>query len=107
LNFLANIPKIADNSEIIEVIQETNDFFIERIISSNHSSPEKGWYSQNHDEWVMLLQGSATIEFENSKQIDLTTFDTLHISAYTKHKVIYTSTQPYCIWLAIHSKHTI
>ncbi len=107
MNFLANIPKVADKTEIIEVVQETKDFVIERIISSNSSSPAKGWYNQDHDEWVMVLQGSAIIEFENLQQIDLSSYDSLYIPAFTKHKVVYTSSQPYCIWLAIHSKHSI
>ncbi len=38
---------------------------IERIVSEGHTSPESGWYEQKRHEWVIVLQGAATILFEN------------------------------------------
>lgn len=102
-NFFENIPQVNDGEEIIEVISESPELIIERIISNNCISPKTGWYEQNNDEWVMLIQGNAKILFED-KEIELYRGDNLYIPAKTKHKVSYTSSIPICIWLAIHTK---
>jgi len=102
-NFYENLPQINDGEEIIEVISESQELIIERIISNNSTSPKHGWYEQLNDEWVMLLQGNAKILFEE-KEVELFRGDSLYIPAKTKHKVTYTSSIPICIWLAIHTK---
>jgi len=102
-NFFLNFTEPKDGEEIFEVIHECDDFLIERIGSNNAKSPSEGWYEQGHNEWVMVLQGSAVIETPES-QHELHRGDTLFIRAHLKHKVIYTSSSPVCIWIAVHSK---
>ncbi len=74
---------------------------IERIISHGQISNE--WYDQQEDEWVVLLQGNATLIFEEEQQkISMEKGSYLFIPAHKKHKVTFTSKQPPCIWLAIY-----
>jgi cupin 2 domain-containing protein len=47
------------------------------------------------------LQGNARIEFLNSETISLKNGDYLFIPAHKKHRVMYTSAEPLCIWLAV------
>ncbi len=79
---------------------------IERIISTGQTTPEGHWYDQNRDEWVVLLQGYATIMYENGNTLSLSPGDHLLILAHQKHRVTHTSTHPPCIWLAVHGKLT-
>lgn len=75
---------------------------IERILSCGHTSPAQGWYDQVQDEWVALLQGEARLQFERSAEVKLAAGDWLLIRAHQRHRVSYTSTQPPCVWLAVH-----
>lgn len=102
-NFLRNLPKLLNGEEVFEVIAESESFIIERIVSNNAVSPSQGWYDQPHDEWVMVIQGSAMIHTEES-DIELHTGDTFFIPAHKKHRVDFTSTVPVCVWLAVHQK---
>lgn len=70
---------------------------IERIVSSN--KPDNIVYNQEHDEWVILLQGNAQLEL-NQELINLKLGDYIFIPKYTPHRVISTSHES--IWLAIH-----
>lgn len=102
-NFFENLPSVKNGEELIETISESSSIKVERIISNNSIAPKNGWFEQENEEWVMLIQGSAKIQFQE-KEIELFTGDTLFIPAKTKHKVTYTSSIPICIWLAIHTK---
>lgn len=88
-------------TEVFQIIAEGSSR-IERIVSQGQTTPENEWYDQESDEWVLLLQGVATIEFINNRLIDLTSGDYILIKAHEKHRVSYTSIEPVCIWLAIH-----
>ena len=89
----------SSNEEIYNELLSHKNFYIERIVSYGQTSED--WYNQDMDEWLVLLQGEATILYENRKSISLTNGDSLHIPAHEKHKVTYTSKKPPCIWLAI------
>ena len=75
---------------------------IERIISKGQVTPAGQWYDQDLDEWVVLLQGSAEIDFEAGHKIQLRAGDWLLIQAHQRHRVVFTSSEPPCIWLAVH-----
>jgi cupin 2 domain-containing protein len=93
----------ADGSELSELLLQHTNFRIERIISNGQTTPEGSWYDQSNDEWVILLQGEARLEFSASGIVNLSPGDYLWIPAHTLHKVIHTSLNPECIWLALHS----
>jgi len=92
--------------EIFEAIASSPDVLIERIISTGQVTPSGQWYDQDRDEWVILLQGEAEISYIDSSRTKLTSGDYLMIPAHQKHRVDYTSSEPPCIWLAIHGKLT-
>lgn len=75
---------------------------IEKILSSGHTTEEGKWYDQAEDEWVVLLSGIAILEFEDNSILEMKPGDYIFIPAYKKHRVTFTSKEPYCLWLAIH-----
>ena len=75
---------------------------IERIISTGQATPPDQWYDQEQDEWVILLQGQATVSYGDGRKVLLKAGDYLLIVAHEKHRVEQTSAAPPCIWLAIH-----
>ena len=40
---------------------------IQRIVSQGHASPPGFWYDQEQHEWVLLLEGSAAVEFDGER----------------------------------------
>ncbi|MFO8068322.1 MAG: cupin domain-containing protein [Bacteroidales bacterium] len=100
---ISNIPDISQD-EAFETILKGKDIKIERIISNGHTTEDNKWYDQKTDEWVLLLQGHAIIEFINNEKNELIPGDYIFIPAGKKHRVIYTSKNPHCLWLAIHVK---
>ena len=97
MNIFKNIPESLAG-ELAETAAQFGNVRIERIVSEGQTS---GWYDQDEDEWVCLLQGKAEITFENNKKNALKSGDTLFIPAHRKHMVSYTSKNPKCIWLCV------
>ena len=91
----------SNNEEIIEIVTQGKNIRIERIISTGQTTPDDFWYDQAENEFVMVLQGEATILFEDNKEQFLQTGDYINIPAHVKHRVTYTSSEPVCVWLAI------
>lgn len=76
---------------------------IERIVSTGQASPPGSWYDQDCDEWVVVLRGSARLEFENRKRlVKMTPGDWLSIAAHERHRVAWTSPEEPTVWLAVH-----
>lgn len=95
-----NIFKIEKNpevEEIVDILEENKNIRMERILSSGQVTD---WIIQDEKEFVILLQGRATIEFEN-EIVNLSKGDTLMIDKYKIHRVSYTSEDPICIWLCV------
>ena len=91
-------------AEVFEDILSSGNLRIERIISSGQATPEGEWYDQETDEWVLLLTGRAVLEFSDGTRLELTPGDYLFLPAHLRHRVSYTSSDPKCIWLAVHRK---
>ncbi|TAL69942.1 MAG: cupin domain-containing protein [Bacteroidetes bacterium] len=102
-NIFENILQYSDK-EIFENIILNGNLKIERIISYPNSTQDNIWYDQPQDEWVILLQGSATLELEDEKLLNLNPGDYLFLPSHTKHKVRETNKEEPTIWLAIHYK---
>ena len=90
------------NKELFESLVSADNILIERIISTGQTTPPGGWYDQDQDEWIILLQGFASLAYDDQTEINLTPGDYLLIPAHQKHRVVYTSSEPPCIWLAVH-----
>lgn len=100
-NLFESIPENPEQ-EIFECLVEKGPVKIERIVSRGHTSPDKGWYDQQKDEWVIVLKGAATLTFENSEEKNLKVGDYVNIPAHTKHKVSWTKPDEKTVWLAVH-----
>lgn len=89
--------------ELIETIFQTSGFRIERIVSNGQSSAEGFWYDQEENEWVIVIQGSAGLRFENQEElIILNSGDYLLIDSHLRHRVEWTDPDQETIWLAVH-----
>ncbi len=44
------------------------------------ASPAGFWYDQDEDEWVVVLRGTATLEFAGGEQVELKAGDYLTIA---------------------------
>lgn len=102
-NLLDNIPETIER-EITEVLTQSNSIRIEKIISQGQGSPINFWYDQSENEWVILLRGSAILEFENGEFIQLDEGDYINIPAHTKHRIEWTASYEQNIWLAVFYK---
>ena len=99
-NLFKNLPKDL-TEEFFEVILKKPGLKVERIISNGHISPKTGWYDQKQHEWVVVLQGSGTLSFEDGSTKTLNVGDYINIPAHQKHKVSHTSTKEKTVWLSI------
>ena len=70
---------------------------IVRIVSSD--TPPNTLYLQEEDEWVVVLEGKATLEIEGKEKV-LQRGDMLFIPAQTPHRVL--NTKRGTLWLAVH-----
>ena len=99
---LLTLPDPLPSAEQFEDLIPDCGVKIERIISTGQVTPPGQWYVQERDEWVVLIQGNAIIEYENGEPIELAPGDHVLLPAHKKHRVTYTSRDPPCIWLAVH-----
>ena len=74
-------------------------FRLEHIASNRAASPPGFWYDQDAAEWVALVRGRATLEFDDGR-LELVSGDSLLIPAHVKHRVATTSAD--AVWLALH-----
>ena len=89
--------------ELFQTLVQNSHVKIERILSKGQASPPDFWYDQQQDEWVILLQGRARLQFAKDRTIiTLTAGDYLFIPAHEKHRVDWTDPAMISIWLAIH-----
>ena len=89
-------------AETFRTLLESPHVKLEHIISHGQASPPDFWYDQDEDEWVLLLRGSATLEFADGSMVELTTGDHLTIPKRVRHRVARTTED--AIWLALFLK---
>ncbi|MHC1724607.1 MAG: cupin domain-containing protein [Syntrophobacteraceae bacterium] len=100
-NIHSGIPEMLPE-ELFEVIGGSERVRIERIVSQGHASPEGFWYDQGESEWVMVLQGSACLRFEEKERlVVLGPGDWVDIPAHVRHKVEWTDSNQKTVWLAV------
>ena len=98
-NLFANLPADVAGESFVTLF-ENSTAKITRIVSHSHSSAAGFWYDQADDEWVMVLRGSATVEFAGGETVELNPGDYLIIPRHSKHRIARTSEET--IWLAVH-----
>ena len=88
---------IPQNGETFISLLEHKNIKINRIVSSENIEPKE--YIQEEDEWLVLLEGEATVLLNNEEKI-LTKGDTLFIAANVPHTVLETTAGT--VWLTVH-----
>jgi cupin 2 domain-containing protein len=101
-NLLANLPS-ALSGEVFETITDCDALCIERIVSHGQSTPQGEWYEQERDEWVLVVTGSAELQFDDGqKTYRLDAGDYTLIPAGCRHRVCWTDPAQKTVWLAVH-----
>ena len=101
---LFDLPNPLPESEVFTDLIPDRGVKIERIVSRGQNSPEGQWYDQDRDEWVVLIQGEAVLEYETGEKLRLDAGDHVLIPAHCRHRVDFTSRTPPCIWVAVFGK---
>jgi cupin 2 domain-containing protein len=97
-NLFANLPDLSRSEQSLSLF-ENPSVKIERIVSESYSSPAGFWYDQDEDEWVMVVRGEATLEFEGGELVRMKEGDYVTIPRHVRHRV--QQTDPKTIWLAV------
>lgn len=100
-NVYERIPAVLPE-ELSECLAAASGTRILRIVSWGHATPPGAWYDQADTEWVLLLQGHATLRFESEGTRTMRAGDYLLIPAGCRHRVEWTSTDPPAVWVAVH-----
>ena len=85
------------SGEDLSTLLSHKNIKINRIVSSDDVEPVE--YIQEEDEWLILLEGQATLLIDNNEKV-LTKGDTLFIPAKVPHKVL--ETKDGTVWLTVH-----
>ena len=95
-NFFADLnpPK---SGERFDILLQHRNLVIERIVSAGEVQSSE--YIQTQDEWVVLLQGEASLDVAG-KTRHLAAGDYLFLPAGTPHRIL--STAAGTLWLAVH-----
>ena len=101
---LFDLPNPLPESEVFTDLIPDRGVKIERIVSRGQTSPEGQWYDQDRDEWVVLIQGEAVLEYQGGEKLKLGAGDHVLIPAHCRHRVDFTSRTPPCIWVAVFGK---
>ena len=88
---------IPNSGEDFNTLFKSKNIKVVRIVSSENIEPQE--YIQEEDEYVILLEGSATLEID-SKIKELARGDALLIPSKTPHRVLQTSRG--ALWLAVY-----
>jgi cupin 2 domain-containing protein len=101
-NLLAGIDPSAPD-EVFQDLLTLPGVRIERIVSAGQASPPGFWYDQGWAEWVLVVSGSAAVQFEDEAQArSLAPGDYLYIAPNRRHRVVWTDTGQPTVWLAVH-----
>lgn len=98
-NIFSNISEVGDEEQF-SLLGKSPNCRIERIVSAGYSSPKEFWYDQENDEFIILIQGEATLEFEDG-MVDMKAGDYLIIPKGRRHRIEKSSFEPACIWLCV------
>jgi len=89
--------EIPTEGESFTALFESDRLTVSRIVSSDRLEPKH--YCQEADEWVLLLEGEATLRIDTELKT-LTKGESLYIPAHTPHEVV--SARKGTLWLALY-----
>ncbi len=88
---------IPESGETFTPLLAHKNIKINRIVSSDHL--EETEYLQEEDEWLVVLEGEATLLLDQAEHT-LRQGDTLFIPSNTPHRVL--KTKNGTLWLTVH-----
>jgi cupin 2 domain-containing protein len=91
----SDAPAVGERSE---ELARLGGVVVEQILSGALAAPVD--YDQDHDEWVLLLSGGATLEV-GDETLDLVGGDWVLLAAHVRHRLV--QTVPGTSWLAVHA----
>jgi cupin 2 domain-containing protein len=86
-----------ESGEHVDHLLELRGVVVEQIVSGTLEGPVD--YRQEHDEWVVLLAGHATLVVDG-QNVELNAGEWLFLPALVEHTLV--ATAPGSSWLAIH-----
>ena len=86
--------------ELVQTLIRAADVRIERIISHGHASPADFWYDQPQHEWVIVLKGTARLQFEDGT-VEMKPGDFINFPAHKRHRVDWTTPDEPTVWLGV------
>lgn len=98
-NIFDEIPVDKSEEKFFEIFKDEK-IKIEKIVSNGQKSPQDFWYEQEKNEFVLVMEGFAIVEFEDF-EVELKKGDCLNIKAYQKHRVKFTTLDETTIWFAV------
>ena len=98
-NIFDEIPVDKSEEKFFEIFKDEK-IKIEKIVSKGQKSPQDFWYEQEKNEFVLVIEGFAIVEFEDF-EVELKKGDCLNIKAYQKHRVKFTSLDETTIWFTV------
>ena len=98
LTNIYELPPVPFLAELVTDLHRDAGIRIERIVSTGQTTD---WLNQNETEFVILIQGNATLEFDDGREVTMKPGDTILIKPHQRHRVTFTSTEPPCIWLCV------
>lgn len=100
-NLLTDLP-VSLHEELIQSLLQTAHIRIERIVSLRHSLPQDYWYDQDENEWMLLIDGSARVRFEDHDEtLEMKPGSFVNIPAHRRHRIEWTDSGQPTIWLAV------
>ena len=116
-----DLKDLSVNEEIIKILFKNENVKIEKIISTGQTTD---WQESNKNEFVILIQGNAEIEYyrtrscedknfnaneniikniknTNDMKLQLGRGDVILIKKGERHRISYTSKNPCCVWICI------
>ena len=116
-----DLKDLSERKEVVKILSENENVKIEKIISTGQVTD---WQESDKNEFVILIQGNAEIEYYRNKSCENKNFnaneniiknikntndmklqlgkgDTVLIKKGERHRVSYTNKNPCCIWICI------
>lgn len=105
------MPETGNLFDALETARESESFTdiltrpgirIERIVSHGQATPPDEPMVQAHDEWVILLSGTAGLRLQGEDERTLKPGDYCWIPRGIQHWVTWTDPDQPSLWLAVH-----
>lgn len=93
---ILQLPGLSLDQELVHELLAQDKVRVERIVSSGQTTD---WLDQCEAEWVVLISGQATIEYQDGRLCNMQAGDYVYLAPHEVHRVAYTSSEPMCIWL--------